>query len=37
MIFMDGAPLGGQRFLLRADAIRWAEQERVAFEINNAP
>jgi hypothetical protein len=37
MIYMDGLPLGGQRFLLRADAVQWAEQERHGLEINDAP
>jgi hypothetical protein len=27
MIYMDGSLLGGQRFMLRADAVEWADEE----------
>jgi hypothetical protein len=34
-IYLDGTPLGGHRFMLRADAVQWAEEERHSFENTN--
>jgi hypothetical protein len=31
MIYMDGWPLGGRSFMLRTDAMEWADTERLAF------
>jgi hypothetical protein len=31
MIYMDGWPLGGRSFMLRAEAMTWADRERLAF------
>jgi hypothetical protein len=31
MIYMDGWPLGGRSFMLRAEAVEWADKERLAF------
>jgi hypothetical protein len=31
MIYMDGWPLGGRLFMLRAEAVEWAATERLAF------
>jgi hypothetical protein len=34
MMYMDGGPLGGRLFMLRAEAVEWAARERLAFTEN---